>query len=125
MRDGSGRLYSYTDSPYYSLRLTPDGRYVTATNYSGNLTILNYRTGQEVKWKCHEGPATIAPMPNGIGLVTGGWDKILKLWDLSFLGEIQEGTLDLTKTLNFVGHMVRYAISVLWIAWLCNLNPFL
>jgi WD40 repeat protein len=121
MRDGSDRPYSYTDGAYYSLRLISGGRYITATNYSGELTIVDYRTGQEVGWKCHDGPATIAPMPNGVGLVTGGWDKTLKFWDLSGLGEIQDGTLELTETLSFAGHIVRFANSVS----LINLNLLL
>jgi len=113
MRDGSGRIYSYSDSPYYSLRLTPDGRYVTATDYTGELTRVHYRTGQEVKWKCHDRPATIAHMPNGTGLVTGSWDKTLKYWDQSFFGEVQEDILEFTESLSFTGHTVRFANFVL------------
>jgi WD40 repeat protein len=106
MRDGSCRMYSYTDSIYYSLRLTPDGGHIMATDYRGELTVLDYRTGQEMRWKCHDGPATIAVMPNGTGLVTGSWDTKVKYWDLSFLGEIREGSLELNETLSFIGHCV-------------------
>jgi len=108
IRDGSGRIYSYSDSPYYSLRLTPDGRYVTVTDYSGELTRIHYRTGQEVRWRCHGYPATIAHMPNGTGLVTGSLDKTLKYWDPSFLGEFQEDTSEFTESLSFIGHTVRF-----------------
>ena len=103
MRDGSSRVFLDTQARYYSLRLSPDGRYIAATDYPGMLRIWDFRSGQRVKWRAHSDekkdrpPATIAFMPDGKGLVTGSWDKTLKYWDVSSLDSevAQEETLDI------------------------------
>lgn len=109
MRDGSCRIYSDSDAVYYSLRRTPDGRHIVAMDYDGRLRIWDFRTGRQVDWKGHDGPATLSIMPDGSGVVTGGWDRTIKYWDLSFLrvGITRTETLQVDAELKFSGHTVR------------------
>lgn len=115
MRDGSCRVYSDSDVIYYSLRRTPDGRHIVAMDYDGRLRIWDFRTGLQVDWGGHDGPATLSIMPDGSGVVTGGMDRAIKYWDLSFLqaGITQTDTLQVNATLKFSGHTVRFQITFL------------
>jgi len=128
MRDGSSRVFLDTQARYYSLRLSPDGRYIAATDYPGMLRIWDFRSGQRVKWRAHSDekkdrpPATIAFMPDGKGLVTGSWDKTLKYWDVSSLEVAQEETLKQKEILTFHGHTVR-SLQVPSLFFLTHIEP--
>ena len=69
------------------------------------------------EWKGHTGAVSgLAFMPDGKGLVTSSWDRMVKYWDVASLGDVQwpsGRTMKATIIRQFEGwHTVRYSISV-------------
>lgn len=67
-----------------------DGMYVAASNFDGMVRIWVVRTGQLIKrMKAHtDWMFDVAFMPNCEGLVTGGFDKTLRYWNIGSLDPV-------------------------------------
>jgi len=94
MRDGFSKNASF----FYSVKFTPDGRYIAAGNRDGMLRIWNVRTCQLVgKWRAHGNIIwSVAFTLDGKGLVSSGADDTWKYWDISLL-ELAEPGYGMTK----------------------------
>jgi len=112
-RDGSRRIFEDLGD-IKDIRFNPDGQYIAGALDSGDVLIWNVRMGQLVEklmGDC-EWVASVAFMPDGTGLVSGGSDGTVKLWDMNFLKidgpgtQPQDGDNSTGKELNF-GHNVR------------------
>jgi len=97
-----------------NMRFNPDGQYIAGALVSGDVLIWNVRIGQLVKklmGDC-ESVTSIAFTTDGTGLVSGGFDRTVKFWDMSLLKtngpgtQPQDGDNSTGKELNF-GHNVR------------------
>ena len=94
MRDGFSKvLEDKNASFFYSVKFTPDGRYIAAGNRDGMLRIWNARTSQLVeKWTAHEDVVwSVAFTLDGKGLVSSGGDGTWKYWDISLLESAEPG----------------------------------
>jgi len=94
MRDGFSKvLKDKNASFFYSVKFTPDGRYIAAGNRDGMLRIWNARTSQLVeKWTAHGTVVrSVAFALDGKGLVSSGGDGTWKYWDISLLESAELG----------------------------------
>lgn len=84
IRDGSSKLLSIDDGTHASVRFSPNGRYVAAANSDRCLRIWDVRSGHLIrKWRGHTSNVQcLAFSPDGERLVSGGWDNIVKWWDV-------------------------------------------
>ena len=76
------------------MRFNPDGQYIAGALVSGDVLIWNVRIGQLVKklmGDC-ESVTSIAFTTDGTGLVSGGFDRTVKFWDMSLLKTNGPGT---------------------------------
>jgi WD40 repeat protein len=110
MRDGSSILLrdrNCEEITYKSVKFSPDGKHVVASDYGGMLRVWKVRTSKLVrKWKVHQDRAfCVAFTPDGRGVVTASYDNTLKYWDLGPLGFGDPG--EVQEVLNYVGHTVR------------------
>jgi WD40 repeat protein len=68
-------------------RFSPDGQYIAVAERGSEVLICNVRTGQLVeKLTGDDGILCVAFMPDGTGLIGGGWGQPVRCWDVSFLG---------------------------------------
>jgi hypothetical protein len=125
---------TFIDIPYYSSAVfSPNGRYVGASHRDGIIRIWDVRTGRLIRRFKADIDALygIAFMPHGNGLVSGGWEGILKYWDISSLYTTQASQMasDLYGHVpgieghpqperSFFEHTVRLSISSLSLS--CN-----
>ena len=97
MHDGATKVLAedeptFLDDPCYSSAVfSPDGRYVAASHRDGVVRIWDGRTGQLMRRvKMHMDRANaVAFLPDGNGLVSGGWDPALKYMDIGSLYDTQ------------------------------------
>ena len=93
MRDGATKLLAeenptiLDDACYTSAVFSPDGNYVAASHRDGVVRIWNVHTGRLTKRMevDHDWALSVAFMPDGKGLLCGGWDWRLRYWDVSSL----------------------------------------
>jgi len=97
------------------MRFSPDGKCI-AVAVDGGVLIGNVRTGKwvkELRGHCHW-VTSVTFMPGGTRLVSGSWDRTVKVWDISLLGV--DGGMELDnldndsigkELLEFKGHKVR------------------
>jgi len=95
MRDGYSKPLSKEGTLVITVRFSPNGRYVTASNLYQNFQIWDVRTGKLVrKWKVHKlGIRCMAFTPNGEELVSGSWGGAMMSWDVSSLNSPPRSSL--------------------------------
>jgi WD40 repeat protein len=94
-RDGSRKIIQLSEG-ITDIRFSPDGQFIAVALGDPGVLICNARTGQCVnKLKGDHAMLSVAFMPNRKGLISGGWDKTLKCWDISFL---EDGGMKATET---------------------------
>jgi WD40 repeat protein len=94
--DGWGKCSHATQLGGFTRTLSYHNNSIAAGSELGDIIILNAITGsQSAVLSGHTGPATcVVFLPDGTSLVSGGYDKTVKLWD------VQTGGVDKT----FFGH---------------------
>ena len=70
-----------------SVALSPDSRYVAASNDIGMLRMWDFRSGQLLeRWKADTQTLwSVVFTPDGKGLLSGGNDSTLRSWDIGLL----------------------------------------
>jgi len=110
LRDGSSRDFS-VEYPW-SVRFSPDGRYITSGYYSGQIFIWNSRTLKLLaSLGGHAGLiSSLVFTPDGKGLLSASYDMSVILWNVTSLSSL--GTADIlssgvTEVSRLLGHTVR------------------
>jgi WD40 repeat protein len=103
----------------FSAKISPDGRYVAAGDFAGMLRIWDFRSGRLLqRWNAQHSLSTVAFASDGKGLLSGGGEKSLRLWDINLMvGQsgsrselVGDNNEDEKECLTFQGHTVRYFI---------------
>jgi WD40 repeat protein len=117
MREGSSKklLHSEMTSVNFAA-IGPDGRFVASGDSHGILRIWDFRSGRLLRrWRAQRDTHGLWSMVftlDGKGLLSGGADKSLRLWDISSLVASQSGSRDEGKEcLIFHGHTVRHIVT--------------
>lgn len=78
--------------PFRTLAFSPGGKTIVASTYMGHLQFWNADDGQEpLGFQAHASACYAAFSPDGRRLVTGGFDKAVKVWDLTKLERATPG----------------------------------
>lgn len=79
----------------------PHGRWLVTPDYSGNVRLLDPRTGEHRLLGQHQAAAVaVAFVPEGDFMITGGWERELICWDLQ--------TLQRAFTIGINSSLVRF-----------------
>lgn len=119
LRDGHSRVLTASDFEPWSVRFSPDGRYIASGGVHGKMLIWNVRTEKLVaRWRGHSSLVTsLVFTPDGKSLLSGSWDMQVIQWDvssLSFLGIRMANPLisDMIETSCLIGHGVSRSHSL-------------
>ena len=111
LRDGSSKIMPVTGitSYFLSVAFSPDGSYIAGGDLNGSLWIWDSRRQKLVaKWPGHTGSVWCVEFtPDGKGLMSGSYDKMIKYWDMTSLGSGSERK-SFPEIQRFSGHTVRF-----------------
>ena len=126
LRDGFSRILQQSPNDLYrSVRYSQDGQKVASGGHQGGIMVSNVRTGKRLaSYMGHvHHVCGLVFTPDGKGLVSASWDKIVIHWDVSWLESTydnqeedvstQDSAGGLSELFRFVGHEVFQFKSVL------------
>ena len=102
-------IFNAEAANFWSVRFSPNGRYVAAGDSVGILRIWDVRSGLLVKKLTHKGGIrSVAYTPDGRGLLSGS--DTVQYWDVSSDGMVPSGGT--SEIVEYKGHTVRVVILI-------------